>query len=449
MCDTMAAQGTATANGATLFAKNSDRERNEAQFLQLIPARRHGRGAQLRTTYTAIAQAPQTHTVLLSRPFWIWGAEMGANEHGVSIGNEAVHPRSKPQRQAALIGMDLLRLGLERGATAAEAVDVIIALLEQHGQGGNCSHLSRRYYDNSFIVADHREVFVLETIGRRWAVERAGPTRSISNTYTIATPTRASADLESFARQQGWCAGNDFDCAAAVTNPDNPGLPVARARCDRSAARLRRDAGHLTPAHMMAILRDHGADTPLHHPQDIVGGSICMHAADGTRRGQSVGSMVSELREDVALHWVTGGSAPCTAVFKPVLLHDGLPEQGIRPGDQYEPDSLWWRHEALHRALLTDYAAAMPDFAAERDDLEARFIDRMAARLHAADRRDATEQCWREAEGFEARWLQALQGRDRLRPGYRASWTRHDRLAAATLLCSPVPQQLAQPIAAE
>ena len=172
MCDTMAAMGRASATGHGLLAKNSDRERNEAQFLEMLPAREYGAGARLRATYVAIPQARRTHAVLLSRPFWIWGAEMGANEHGVAIGNEAVHPRLRPQRKPALIGMDLLRLGLERGASAREALDVITSLLGEFGQGGNCSHLSRRYYDNSFIIADAREAFVLETVGRHWAAER-------------------------------------------------------------------------------------------------------------------------------------------------------------------------------------------------------------------------------------------------------------------------------------
>lgn len=438
MCDTMAAHGAATLGGITLFAKNSDRERNEAQFLEVVPARRYGAGSQLRTTYLTIAQAARTHAVLLSRPFWIWGAEMGANEHGVVIGNEAVHPRALPQRRAALIGMDLLRLGLERGATAADAVEVITGLLEQHGQGGNCSHLGRRYYDNSFIVADAKEVFVLETVGRRWAVERAAPTRAISNLYTISEPTRMSHDLEAFSRDEGWVRGNKFDFAAAVTNPENPGVAGARARCGRSSGRLAKAAGRLDVAGMMAILRDHGSDSPIGHPQDIAGGSVCMHAADGARRGQSVGSLVSAIGAGSALHWVTGSAAPCTAVFKPVVLADGLPEQGVRPGDQYEPESLWWAHEALHRALLTDYAAAMPDFSSERDALESGFIARMASP-------DAVvvAQCWREAAAFEADWLRRLQGRDRLRPAYRASWARFDRLAGAALLTQAAPQTLA------
>ena len=441
MCDTMAARAAATVTGGTLFAKNSDRERNEAQYLQLLPAQSYGRGAVVRCTYIAIPQAARTHAVLLSRPFWIWGAEMGANEHGVVIGNEAVHPRALPQRQRSLIGMDLLRFGLERGATAAEAVDVITGLLEQHGQGGSCGHMAARFYDNSFIVADRDEVFVLETIGRRWAVERAGLTRAISNTYTIATPTRASADLEAYARAEGWWGGNSFDFAAAVTRLDNPGLPGALARRGRSTLRLGREAGKLDPARMMAALRDHGADglDGTFHPADINGPTVCMHAADGKRGGQSVGSLVSDLRQTGSLHWLTGTSAPCTSIFKPVFVADGLPDQGAIPGDGFDGETLWWRHEMLHRALLTDYPAAMAEIAPERDALEGRFIARMEPLIATpgAARGTAVAQCWREAAAAEAGWLKRIVGRATPRRSYLTAWKRHDRLAGANLTCVP------------
>ena len=170
MCDTLTALSASTARGATLFAKNSDRERNEAQLLEMTP-RRVG-GGPLRATYITVEDAPATHACLLSRPFWMWGAEMGVNEHGVAIGNEALHARIPAQRKRALTGMDLVRLGLERAATAQQAVEVITGLLEQYGQGGDCGHLGRFYYDNGFIIADPHEAFVLETAGRWWAVEQ-------------------------------------------------------------------------------------------------------------------------------------------------------------------------------------------------------------------------------------------------------------------------------------
>lgn len=37
-------------------------------------------------TYGEIEGCAKTHALILSKPVWAWGAEMGANEHGVCIG---------------------------------------------------------------------------------------------------------------------------------------------------------------------------------------------------------------------------------------------------------------------------------------------------------------------------------------------------------------------------
>ena len=72
-----------------------------------------------------------------------------------------------------------------------------------------------------------------------------------------------------------------------------------------------------------------------------------MHAAEGERGGQTVNSLVSELRGERAVHWVTGTAAPCSSIFKPVFADAPPPAHGPRPTDHFDPRVLWWRHERL------------------------------------------------------------------------------------------------------
>jgi len=415
MCDTLAATPAVTATGSMLFAKNSDRERNEAQALEMIPHRRHAPDARLRATYIEIDQVPETHACLISRPFWMWGAEMGANEHGVVIGNEAMHSHIPAQRRRALTGMDLLRLGLERAATAAEAVEVITTLLERHGQGGDCGHLGRFYYHNGFVIADPREAYVLETVGPWWAVKRIQGVRALSNALSIGrTPTKMSTALSDHAAAEGWTdADGRFDFAERLADPARDAAGFGRGRCARATALLSPEAGRIDLADLQAVLRDHGAEAdgdPDWAPSKTLHRSICMHAGAGARRSQSVASMASDLTPGRITHWVTGTSAPCLSLFKPVVIGLPFPAHGPTPGDHYDPESLWWRHERLHRMALDDFPGALALIAGERDALEAGFRARMdtAWAVGEAAVADAVAACWADAETAEIRWRAAL-----------------------------------------
>ena len=72
-----------------------------------------------------------------------------------------------------MIGMDFLRLALERSRSAETAMNTIIELLEKYGQGGNCGYAHPFYYYNSYLICDTKEAWVLETVGREWAAERS------------------------------------------------------------------------------------------------------------------------------------------------------------------------------------------------------------------------------------------------------------------------------------
>src|SRR5690348_11548023 len=132
-CDTAVALGDATADGSVLLAKNSDRPSLEAQRLIVLPALQHAAGDTVQCQYLTIPQVEQTAALIGSQPYWLWGFEHGLNEHGVAIGNEAIHTR-EASLESGLLGMDLVRLGLERGTTAREALETITSLLEEFGQ---------------------------------------------------------------------------------------------------------------------------------------------------------------------------------------------------------------------------------------------------------------------------------------------------------------------------
>ncbi|KAF1495206.1 Secernin-1, partial [Megadyptes antipodes antipodes] len=161
-------------DGLVVFGKNSARPRDEVQEVVYFAAAAHDPGSKVECTYIEIEQVPKTHAIVLSRPSWLWGAEMGANEHGVCVANEAVVTREPASESEALLGMDLVRLGLERGATAKEALDVIVALLEEHGQGGNYYEdgSSCHTFQSAFLIVDRNEAWILETSGKYWAAEK-------------------------------------------------------------------------------------------------------------------------------------------------------------------------------------------------------------------------------------------------------------------------------------
>jgi hypothetical protein len=130
-CDTFVFVAGEGGPSGTLFGKNSDRPSDEEHEVVVFPAASHAPGSMVRCTYISIAQAEQTLRVVLSRPRWLWGCEMGANELGVVGGNEAVGTALAPDLDAGptprLLGMDLLRLALERGRSAHEAAQVRLA----------------------------------------------------------------------------------------------------------------------------------------------------------------------------------------------------------------------------------------------------------------------------------------------------------------------------------
>jgi secernin len=388
MCDTLVAVPPHSAGGAVWFAKNSDREPGEAQIVEHLPPKKFKSPDPLRCTYIEIPQSSQINEVLISRPFWMWGAEMGVNNYGLAIGNEAVFTKI-PYAKTGLTGMDLLRLALERTSSAREALDLITNLIAKHGQGGGCGYRHRNFrYHNAFIMADPREAWVLETAGPFWAAERVRGFRTISNSLSIGKEfDLVAGDAYDFARSKGWCRSHaDFDFARCFGDPFYSALSGGKVRSACTLTLLKK-RGQASRDDFFAALTDHAGLAPSRGWRMKM---PCAHASWLRTRqaGQTTGSMVSRLHADGSKQWLTGTSSPCLSVFKPVRLGERLLTTGPAPGDGYDQESLFWRHERLHRRVLCDYPRQKVLFDARRQALQKKF-DSISA---GSDFQD----CWNE-----------------------------------------------------
>ncbi|CAL1582311.1 unnamed protein product [Knipowitschia caucasica] len=312
-CDTFVALPPSTVGQRIIFGKNSDRPCDEVQEVVYNPASDHEKGATVECTYITIDQVCHTYAVVLSKPAWLWGAEMGANEYGVCIGNEAVWGRESSDGEEALLGMDLVRLGLERADTAEKAVDVITELLQKHGQGGSCMEDESGFtYHNSFLISDKKEAWLLETSSKYWAAERVeSGYRNISNQYGITTKIdREHPEMRDYARSKGWWDGKSkFNFASVYSYMTTARIEASGSRYCEGKMLLEKSNGSITAETMMAILRDKESGINME--------GMFM----------STGSMVSVVPTDLtrpAVHYFTATPDPERSVFKPFIFIDGV-----------------------------------------------------------------------------------------------------------------------------
>ena len=358
MCDTQVLLH----DDGVYFAKNSDREPSEPHVVQRIEAVQGDTAANVRTSYLEIEQVPDRQAVILCKPNWIWGGEMGVNAAGVMIGNEAVFSR-EVSREPALLGMDLVRLGLERADSADQAVHVMTESLERYGQGGAAGFRDKGFcYDNSYIIADRCQAWVLETAGRHWVARPVQRFAAISNQLSIGEDyTRSSASVDRIAGRRG-----KIDFARRFDTWLMPYFGRSAQRRELSMQCLERSAANPSLAAMAQHLRAHlGGD------EDPARGSnadLCLHATGYIRRSQTTGSMVAYSGPDGPRIAATGTSAPCLSIFRPVGFSGGW--SVLTPQGQEAAAPLWSANERLHRRALFD-ALLRDEIRRTRDEVEA------------------------------------------------------------------------------
>lgn len=378
MCDTFLALPNSTRNATCVLGKNSDREPDEAQAIVRVPRKRITSDST-RCTFIEVASVRESYECILSKPFQMWGAEMGVNEWGVAIGNEAVFTKVRINKtNDGLTGMDLVRLALERSTSAEEALDCITNLLETYGQDACGGYRNKGFfYHNSFIIADPANAWVLETAGREWAAEKVTQVRSISNGLSIGSGDRLSAGAKQYAQSKKWWKENTpFHFAHAYSDwfYTRMGRAAQRRTCTTDWAVSKR--GKLDASESFPMLQRHNLPDYEFKPRKATTGSICMHATGLLNPSQTTGSMVVELRSDKpSTIWLTGTSSPCLSVYKPFFIGTSTLDQLSIPSATPD-DSLWWRAERLHRWISKDYSNRRALFAQERETLQQSFLER-------------------------------------------------------------------------
>ncbi|KAL5006682.1 hypothetical protein ScPMuIL_015488 [Solemya velum] len=321
MSDIFVALPPMTAYDQVIFGKNSDRPPSEVQEVVYQLAVDHPPGSSIKCTFEEVEQVSHTYATALSKPAWAWGAEMGANECGVCIGNTAVwtklcHPGDHVEK---LLGIDLVRLGLERSASSQEAVHIIGGLLEKYGQGGLCTEdhsFGQWTHDSAFLIADNKEVWVMETAGQFWAAMKVSEgIHNISSTLSIGSTIDAmSADLKEGAQAAGYWKPEDGEFNfAKVFGAEYTGLslseiqlPENRLKSGHNLLTAMSKEGKIKVWDIFEILRDENSS--INFSGDIM----------------TVASQVSALSPPNSkvphCHWFTATPNPMVSVFKPFVF---------------------------------------------------------------------------------------------------------------------------------
>ena len=322
MCDTLTFFSK-TDTGNSFFAKNSDRDPGEPQIIEIIPDAKSNfetnflaerlpkYNRQLEVLKKVFPGFEHPYAAIISRPTWIWGAEMGINEMGVSIGNEAVFSKD-PLIADGLLGMDILRLALHNASNAENASGIITHLLETYGQGGNGSYSGSLKYHNSFLIKDAEKAIIIESSGRNWVRKNVTDFASISNCYTINKAYSQSSDdfrnidLKKKLENRFYTFFSEGDLRHAYTREQ------IKNRDKNIGEVLDLLRSHISPGNTLKK----GMKSICVHPGTIV-------------KSETTSGMAVHTTEKHNLVWITASPNPCVSLFKPLIITkhtDAFPE---------------------------------------------------------------------------------------------------------------------------
>jgi len=350
MCDTFVVLR--SKSGYPIFGKNSDRDANEPQIFTFIGKEDYKE--KIKTTYIEIEPYKKRYSIFLSKPVWLWGGEMGINEVGVSIGNEAVFTKIK-YKETGLTGMDMIRIALETSQTSLEAVNKLIEINEKYGQGGNCGYEKKMFYHNSFLISDSNDAYVLELVDKYYAYKKIDEFYNISNKLSIK---------------------NDFDKIhpelSKITNFEKQFsnkiytfFSGSSVREKRGKELLEKEEKHSKES-FIKILSDRGTDKFASMK------NISMNAGGGLISSQTTSSMIIEYGK-INTIWFTTSPNPEISLFKPTFFTDENNPLNIKNDEKLI--RTWKLNNLFFRKLIQNYEENLEKIVELKSDYQTKIFN--------------------------------------------------------------------------
>ena len=297
-CTSLIATRGASADGSSMITYAADSHTLYGELYNQ-PAAEHAKGA-MRKIFDWDSGSYRGEIPEVSHTYATIG---NMNEHGLTIAESTWGGRPELEGSGLIDYGSLIYITLQRAKTAREAIKVMTDLVNEYGYGSE---------GESFSIADHEEVWVMELIGKGqkdkgavWVARRV-PDGYISGHANHArihkfplhdAETIYSPDVIEFARQQGYFSGKDedFDFSRAYAVTDAGALRGCDARVwsyfnrfaeggvDEYLPWILEGKGEPMPLWFKAgrklsaddlkwMMRDHFEDTPLDMTKDIGAG---------------------------------------------------------------------------------------------------------------------------------------------------------------------------------
>lgn len=434
-CTTLAVGKDASADGSVLVSHTCDGWYDHR--IQIIEGGTHAAGEMVdiyrdpckdtRSEQELVGQIPQvdsTYTYFhIGYPFM--------NDQGVVMSEFTWSGRDEVSTPNGLFVIANLQiLGLQRAATAREAVEVMGALAEEYGyaDGGEC-----------LLVADKNEVWIFEVCGggllwnedsgkpgAHWAARRVPD----DQVFTGANRSRIgvidfndtenfmwSTDITALAKELGWWSeGEDFNFTA-LFNPEPYGYPFYASRrewrvfdtlapsqnfevIDRYSHypfTIKPDA-KVTPQNIMDIYSDHLEGTDYDLTADLAAGPFGNPTRWSTPRDSKPEaaasqdweriiaqyrcsySFVAQLRdwmpEEIGTLMWFGEDSPDTTVYVPMYCSVTEVPEAWSIGDRrsFDQDSAWWAFNFVNNWANLRWDLMYDEIRAEKASYENKFF---------------------------------------------------------------------------